>query len=614
MREPNAARGWARTSALARLRGPSPFAVACTFAALLLNARAGAQAPAAPALPASAEQQPIDRAKALFREGVALYQLEDYESALDRYLRSRREYPSGRNTMNTALCLDKLKRFDEALEMYEEVTAKFASELDAENKTAVASAIATLRGRVANLEVSANVNGTLLIDGRPRGRLPLTVPVRLLPGPHKLRVVQGGYATFEAMVEVKAGATSTVDARLVPLTIAGGLRVEDPTNLEADILVDGAVIGTSPWEGTLTPGYHLIQSRKAERGSRPIRVMVVQGQTALVRLRSEQLGPLARFEVDPVTAELTLEGMVLGKGRWEGVLPMGSYRVAASEPGYQAADSVLSVGPPEGSPRTVHLTLQVDPTHPRWPRRPTGHVWAGAMLGLGIGPGLRSGPEQDCPGRCSSDPPVSGLLAGARGGYEFPGHLSIEVTAAYLWFAKDLARQRQTQFQAGRADQLVTYVFDDSLRFRAVMVGAGASLAAPISSDWWLRSRVTVGVLFARVHDSVRGTASGTTDQVPAGIVGAGGEVNSTPPFVMPELVVERRWGSWSAAAGLGVLFVPGAAPAFPHGDVVVDPGECSPQKPAAVACAPIYGGISGEQSFGPMLVWLPQLQVAHEF
>ena len=72
------------------------------------------------------------------------------------------------------------------------------------------------------------------------------------------------------------------------------LVVEDPQLEGADVVVDGVPVGKLPWEGTLAPGAHVVSIRKGERGSAPTLATVLQGQTALLRMRSDRLGPPVR--------------------------------------------------------------------------------------------------------------------------------------------------------------------------------------------------------------------------------------------------------------------------------------------------------------------------------
>src|SRR5205085_2822030 len=112
---------------------------------------------------------------------------------------------------------------------------------------------------------------------------------------------------------------------------------------------------------------------------------VLQGQTALLRLKSRPLGPIVHVAVIPATAELGLNGVPLGKGAWEGTLPAGSYVAEAAEPGYFTRTAPFVVPPPVlggtlGSPR-VALALDVDTSHPRWPKAASGRFWIGALAG-----------------------------------------------------------------------------------------------------------------------------------------------------------------------------------------------------------------------------------------
>src|SRR5512133_1763754 len=190
-------------------------------------------------------------AKDLFRKGVVLLQANDVERALAYFLRSRDAQASAKNTGNAAICLSRLGRYDEALEMYEELLVHFSADLDAEDRATLVPAMTALRDEVGAVDLSANVDGLVVIDGRARGKLPFSAPVRVLGGRHTIRIFKDGYVAYEARVDVPLRATIAVDARLSPLSGAGLLRVDDPANAGFEVHVDGAVVGLVPWEGTL---------------------------------------------------------------------------------------------------------------------------------------------------------------------------------------------------------------------------------------------------------------------------------------------------------------------------------------------------------------------------
>jgi hypothetical protein len=168
---------------------------------------------------AFAEPEPVklSQAKELFRQGVTLLSAGDTERALEHFLRSRELLPSGKNTVNAAICLERLGRYDEALELYEEVVLRFARDLDEQDRTNLTPVMQSLRAKIGYLELSANVEGLVTIAGRPRGRLPLRTALRVLPGSSMLRITQDGYRPFESELLIHAGETQRLDARLEPM-------------------------------------------------------------------------------------------------------------------------------------------------------------------------------------------------------------------------------------------------------------------------------------------------------------------------------------------------------------------------------------------------------------
>jgi hypothetical protein len=262
------------------LRSISP---AVLVGALLLTpARAAAQEP---------DPDKLAAAKNLFRSGVALLNTGDYERALDYFLRSRAQVPSLQNTTDIAICLDALGRYDEALDMYEELLVRFSHELAADDKAKLGLVMAALRARVGSISVSANVEGRLVIDGRARGDLPQSAPLRVLGGRHVVRIFRDGYTAFEIRVDVPVGSTVRVEGRLAPLAEAGLLRVEDPASDGFDVFIDGTRVGRVPWEGGLPPGRHVVRTQRGDRGSAPHAAEVQQGQMVLLRMSASDLGP-----------------------------------------------------------------------------------------------------------------------------------------------------------------------------------------------------------------------------------------------------------------------------------------------------------------------------------
>lgn len=188
--------------------------VLALIGAMLVAPPAGAAEPAAaPPEPSAAR---IARAKDLFDKGYALLKAGACERAIGFFKRSLAEAPSSSSTMNAAYCLNELKRSDEALEMYEDLLITFSEDLSAADHAVIAAATRELRKKVGSLELSANVDAEVVVDGRARGKLPIEAPIRVTEGEHVLRLWKSGHETFERKVDVAAGAIVSIDARLKP--------------------------------------------------------------------------------------------------------------------------------------------------------------------------------------------------------------------------------------------------------------------------------------------------------------------------------------------------------------------------------------------------------------
>jgi hypothetical protein len=568
-----------------------------------------------PGVPAGPTPDPArEEARDLLRRGLALYQAGDAQRAAEFFLRSRRLFPAKGNTLNAANALRRLGRLDEALELYEEAVASYAPTFDEDDQITVPAAMAELRSQVGSLFVSATTTGALVVDGRERGRLPAAGSIRLLPGEHTVRVIKDGYGTFESRVTIVAGQSLRLDARLEPLAAAGGLRIEAPTLTDAEVFVDGVLVGRTPWEGTLAPGPHVVLSRQGDRGSAPTLATVLQGQTALVRLRAWRLGDTWRLVVRPATAELRLDDVPLGKGEWAGALPPGSHVITASEEGYRAVTRLLTTTEGSDPGGDVVLDLLVDEAHPRWPRKPTGKLSAELQLLYGLGYGLAGDAARGC---ASSACGQRGLLGGPAVSlgvsYEFPFRLSVEALGGGLTLGQ---HQRRTVARrtSGGLDPGGVYRIDDLLRFKGPWFGVGGGYRWPVTARWSLRARLLAGVLFARSSDTLTGTLGTATGEARMGQDRAGQQVASTPLFLLPEVAAVASIGDWRLALTVGAWVTVSSGPALPNGDLRVAPA-CPASSPAtAPGCAGDSSQLTAETAYRPFALLLPGLGLARVF
>jgi len=570
------------------------------------SAPPGAQpAPEEPSTPdaAAPDQQKLEQAKQLFYQGNALRKAGDYQRALERYQRSRALVVSVPNTLNAAYCLEQLGRAAEALEYHEELLTVLGGQLSESDRAAIADSMTKLRPKVGSIDVSASVAGLLVVDGRMRGNLPLMAPVRVMPGRHVLRVIKDGYETFETEVTVRAAQSVSVDARLKRLTRAGRLRVDVPSLKGAELFVDGARVAELPWEGTLAPGRHVYWVTKGDVGTAPQVTHLLEGQTVTVRPTPGALSGELRIVANPPSAEITLDGVLVGKRSWYGRLPTGSHVIEAHEEGYRPARLTRSLD--AGSSGDITLDLAVDEAHPRWKVVRPASFFIEGFGGMALAPSLGSGAESFCDsGECSQDGMALGWLAGALAGYEFPFRLSLEASAGYLWLGKGVTRSATETSGSGATQTDVRYELEDEIRMRGPFVSIGTGYRHALGASISVGGSLHFGAVLARTRDRITANAStlGTTSE--AFVERSGEETTSVAPFILP--TAEARWkrGAWHLGLGVSVPIFVVAGPDNDHGELGVPP--CDPAVP--VTCVKRQSTVKEERAYGAFWMLAPRV------
>jgi hypothetical protein len=178
----------------------------------------GAPAPADPAVKAEAI--------AHFDRGLALYDAGAWSAALAEFVEARRLYPLHNALYQASLCLEKLERYDEALELLDVLLGELdaaASPRVRENVQRRIDAMRSLVGEVTIVE--AEQGAKVAIDGVVRGVGPLPGPRRVPAGERVVRVWKEGFQPFEQRIVVVGAKNQRLVARLEPLARRDG-RIE----------------------------------------------------------------------------------------------------------------------------------------------------------------------------------------------------------------------------------------------------------------------------------------------------------------------------------------------------------------------------------------------------
>ncbi|MCU0655967.1 MAG: PEGA domain-containing protein [Polyangiaceae bacterium] len=539
----------------------------------------------------------LEAAKDFFRKGNAEMEAGNHERALEYFLQSRAQVPSIANTNNAGLALERLGRLDEALQLYEELLQTFAPSLSSEERAAVSNKVASLRTQIGSLEVSANVEGTLILDGKKRGTVPRTAPLRVMPGPHSVRILKDGYTPAEATVVIQAGQSTQVDLRLEALTSVGRLLVTDASGAAGvEVLVDGAPVGVAPWEGSLGPGRHLIALQGKDVGTAPVAINVLAGQIVRTELKAVRLGPPLSVVFEPITAPIFLDGVEIGKGLWRGRLPAGEHTFEAREEGY--LPGIVQVGVAQNS---VTFPLKIDEAHPRW-RQPARGKWRlGVVIGAATSGNLGSDAERT---GGDGDRSATGGTLEARLSFHLPNRLNFDVRAGVLQLDRSFSRSLQ--------QGTTTYNLTDSLQLRGLMAQVGVGFDAPLSRRISFQSRLGFGFLSLRARDPIQGFLTTGTGQSTLQLEGAGAASRGGTIVVVPSLGADLQLGrSFHLGLGLGAIVSLLDGPRFEHGDAL-SAQPCSPANPAS--CVQGSRILAQERAYSRFLVWTPQLSLGADF
>lgn len=541
----------------------------------------------------------------------------DWEGALLYIERSRAISPSAGNTINAAQCLEKLGRYDEALDLYEIAINRFLPALTEKNRRNIAAVMVEISKRVTVVEISGNiVDAQVAVDGKIRRDISDVRRIRMLPGSHTLRLARNGFVPIDVKVDAGVGGRVHIVVKLKPIGAWIHVEAEGELAVGATVFLDGGIVGSTPWEGAVRGGKHILWAVNGDMGSPPVEVTAAEGDVTPVTLRALKLGVETRIRVTPQSAAIAIDGLVIAQGTWSGRLPIGPHVLDVSEPGYQRRRIDWTVAG-SGPPIALAPRMEIDPTHSRWLLR--GTYWLGGFVGYALGPSLGSGAEAPCSNGCKGHWGAGGPFVGLRAGYEFSFKLSVEATAGVTRLASNFTRVIQDRFGPENQFQ-VDYHLDDRITVMGPFVILGVSQRFLLGRDISIIVRFGTGVLVTSSRDPITGRARGGGQDVPV-IVYYKDETQlkkmirrSVDIFVMPELGITSKLGPIELGALLAVGVFLADGPTFERSSIGNDWRFCDAGNPTGAGCAKKSNKVSNELAYGRFVTFIPQLQIRYVF
>lgn len=209
---------------------------------------------------AMAQSAGREEASERFSRAVELYQDGAYQAALLEFQRAYDAEPDYHLLYNIGRTRIDLHDYLGAAQAYERYLREGGSSIPEARRTEVEQNLAELRARVGQVSIRANRDGAdVFIDDIQSGKTPMTLPIQVNVGRHRVEVRASDGATDTQVVDVAASETATVAFVLTLPQVAQGPAGMPPLR-KAAIYTAGA--GGVLLIGSLVTGMLAIKTNK----------------------------------------------------------------------------------------------------------------------------------------------------------------------------------------------------------------------------------------------------------------------------------------------------------------------------------------------------------------
>lgn len=202
------------------------------------------QAGGHPQTPTKAQQQ---EAATRFKKGLELFKDGDYQAALIEFRRANELAPNFNVLYNIGQVYFQLQDYPGALNALERYLNEGASSIPASRRAEVQRDIDKLKARVANLDITSAVpDAEVTIDDVAVGKTPLSKPIMVSAGRHKITVSKVGFTSATRVIEVASGDAPKVQLDPVEQKTAAPVGPAEPPRPVEPPKPVGPVADTTP--------------------------------------------------------------------------------------------------------------------------------------------------------------------------------------------------------------------------------------------------------------------------------------------------------------------------------------------------------------------------------
>lgn len=313
----------------------------------------------------------------------------DWATALKEYRAANAAQKSAAAEEGIAVALYELKEYGEAYDAYEALLKDFGASLPPPKKKAAEGRLKELGEKTGGLTLKVNEDGAeITVDDRVVGKSPLASPLRLSPGPHRLKVTKEGFLPLEQVPNVNAGAVTPLDVSLAKDARKAHLVVKEASGAEAVVVVDGITLGKTPFEGDVEPGAHQIMLRTSSLASAPQNFELERGKTKELTLDVKSSAGRLEVRVHESQGTIFLDGKEVGQGTFSGDVPAGKHKLEVRREGFEPFVKEITIAERQTDQETVTMSRVAATIAAPDVEEPT---YQGIYGGFGLAPAFMAG-------------------------------------------------------------------------------------------------------------------------------------------------------------------------------------------------------------------------------
>jgi hypothetical protein len=237
--------------------------------------------------PAPLAQTLSGEARLAYDDAKLLLQNGDPAGAVAKFERAYTLSGDARLLWNIAACEKALKHYASASGFVKRYVEQGKGEMTEESRQNALATQQALRAFFSEVTLSGLPAGARVsIDGVPVAVAPLVAPLAVDLGKRQLRVELDGYETLVRTLDVPGATALQVDLSLVRKSSLATLSVST-AEASASIAVDGVVVATRRWQGSVAAGPHRVRVSARDRKPYEIALDLAPGSSRTLQIALE---------------------------------------------------------------------------------------------------------------------------------------------------------------------------------------------------------------------------------------------------------------------------------------------------------------------------------------